>query len=137
MRSRILTPKYATSACELFWAEGNQDLIDSRKTFISSFNCLKEFREGTWLRERELLEGSFLSQWPICMAGQTSALLIVMWSPRPHSLLKPQTSCHSLAQNGYKPQSLDLSFSFIFLWVSCTYVIKFVFSFYSILCQFN
>lgn len=70
-----------TSACGLFWTEGNQDTADSRKTYTSLLTTWRIWRRA-WCRDRKVTRELF-SGWPICMTGQTSnyqtsALLTVL-----------------------------------------------------------
>ena len=96
------SPKYATLACRLFWAEGTQERTDS-KPFIFPFYCLKEFREGDWLRERDLLpERIFI--WMTHLYNSANIKLLNIWSSHcpvndPPPLWSPWLLLHSLTQD--------------------------------------
>lgn len=46
------TPEWATLACGLFWAKGNQDPTGTGKASSLPHNCLREIRMGFYTRKR-------------------------------------------------------------------------------------
>lgn len=97
--SRMSTPKYATSECRLFWAEGNEDPADSEKSFTSPLTTYKNLDKGPGPEEL-LPETTYLSERSTYMQGN---LLITKHLPFLRSCelsFEAQALSHPLAQNG-------------------------------------
>ena len=90
----------------------------------------ERIQRGACSRMRAITAITFLSERPICMAGQTSnyqtsAFLPSCEKPTSHFLI-PQPLSNSLANDGYKPQLLDLTLSLL-SGGFCMYKVKSVF----------
>ena len=109
------TPKCVTLACGLFWADGNQDLADKRKTFLSPLTAWKNLDRGPGT-ERQLLPDttSYLKDSP---AWQGKHLLFSSCELS-SSPLKLQVPIPFLSSGWhYKPQLPDCKFkSHIFMY---------------------
>ena len=93
----VPAPKDDILACGLFWAEGNQDLVNSGTTFPSNLTIWKNLDRGT-VPEKELLpERMYLSERPSAGQGKLlNAKHLHLWSscefpsctgsPRPHPI---------------------------------------------------
>lgn len=71
---RKASPKCATLAWRLFWAEDNQGQKDSGKALNLPLNCLKEFRWGPSSDTVLLPEITFI--WMICLCGRANISLL-------------------------------------------------------------
>lgn len=100
------TPKCATLACGLFWADGNQDLADKRKTFLSPLTAWKNLDRALGPGRQILTEMTLYIRKTylyglakICLPNICSSCLPVNYSPLKPQILTP----FSLAQMVYKP----------------------------------
>ena len=101
-----INPKYDILVCGLFWAEGSQDLSDSRNTFTSPL-IAKENLDRALGPERELLpEITFYLNDLCAWHGKhlmTPHLLFLSSCESPSSPLKPQVSVSFFSSGWHLP----------------------------------
>lgn len=108
---KYVTPEYATLACELFWAKGNQDPKASKKQttkkpLLPLPYLSKLLRLAAWPRKRAINRDNFLSECPYLYNYQTSTLQTItkhlpflLSCESSSSPSKPRSLSHALAQD--------------------------------------